>query len=65
MVYTKDAVDPTPVNPDPSKPEPTKPADTPQTGDSSRMFLWLGLAVVSGGAAMGAVIANKKKNHSR
>ena len=65
VVYTKDAVDPTPVNPDPSKPEPTKPADTPQTGDSSRMFLWLGLAVVSGGAAMGAVIANKKKNHSR
>ena len=65
VVYTKDAVDPTPVNPDPYKPEPTKPADTPQTGDSSRMFLWLGLAVVSGGAAMGAVIANKKKNHSR
>lgn len=65
VVYTKDSVDPTPVNPDPSKPEPTKPADTPKTGDSSHMFLWLGLAVISGGAVMGAVITSKKKNHNR
>lgn len=58
VVYTKDTVDPI-------KPEPTKPADTPNTGDSSHMFLWLGLAVVSGGAVIGVVIANKKKNHNR
>ena len=63
VVYTKDTVDP--INPDPVKPEPTKPADTPNTGDSSHMFLWLGLAVVSGGAVIGVVIANKKKNHNR
>ena len=63
VVYTKDTVDP--INPDPVKPEPTKPADTPNTGDSSHMFLWLGLAVISGGAVIGVVIANKKKNHSR
>ena len=58
VVYTKDTVDPI-------KPEPTKPADTPNTGDSSHMFLWLGLAVISGGAVIGVVIANKKKNHNR
>lgn len=63
VVYTKDTVDP--IKPDPVKPEPTKPADTPSTGDSSHMFLWLGLAVVSGGAVIGVVIANKKKNHNR
>ena len=63
VVYTKDTVDP--INPDPVKPEPTKPADTPNTGDSSHMFLWLGLAVISGGAVIGVVIANKKKNHNR
>lgn len=63
VVYTKDTVDP--IRPDPVKPEPTKPADTPNTGDSSHMFLWLGLAVVSGGAVIGVVIANKKKNHNR
>ena len=63
VVYTKDTVDP--INPDPVKPEPTKPADTPNTGDSSHMFLWLGLALVSGSAAMGAVIVSKKKNHNR
>ena len=63
VVYTKDTVDP--IKPDPVKPEPTKPADTPNTGDSSHMFLWLGLAVVSGGAVIGVVIANKKKNHNR
>ena len=63
VVYTKDTVDP--INPDPVKPEPTKLADTPNTGDSSHMFLWLGLAVVSGGAVIGVVIANKKKNHNR
>ena len=68
VVYTKDTVDPVkpdPVKPDPVKPEPTKPADTPNTGDSSHMFLWLGLAVISGGAVIGVVIANKKKNHNR
>lgn len=68
VVYTKDTVDPIkpdPVKPDPVKPEPTKPADTPNTGDSSHMFLWLGLAVISGGAVIGVVIANKKKNHNR
>ena len=63
VVYTKDTVDP--IKPDPVKPEPTKPADTPNTGDSSHMFLWLGLAVVSGGAVIGVVVANKKKNHNR
>ena len=63
VVYAKDTVDP--IKPDPVKPEPTKPADTPNTGDSSHMFLWLGLAVVSGGAVIGVVIANKKKNHNR
>lgn len=63
VVYTKDTVDP--IKPDPVKPEPTKPADTPHTGDSSHMFLWLGLAVVSGGAVIGVVIENKKKNHNR
>ena len=63
VVYTKDTVDP--IKPDPVKPEPTKPADTPNTGDSSHMFLWLGLAVISGGAVIGVVIANKKKNHNR
>ncbi|MBD9118485.1 MAG: VWA domain-containing protein [Clostridiales bacterium] len=63
VVYTKDTVDP--IKPDPVKPEPTKPADTPSTGDSSHMFLWLGLAVISGGAVIGVVIANKKKNHNR
>ena len=63
VVYAKDTVDP--IKPDPVKPEPTKPADTPNTGDSSHMFLWLGLAVISGGAVIGVVIANKKKNHNR
>ena len=63
VVYTKDTVDP--IKPDPVKPEPTKPADTLSTGDSSHMFLWLGLAVISGGAVIGVVIANKKKNHNR
>ena len=63
VVYTKDTVDP--IKPDPVKPEPTKPADTPNTDDSSHMFLWLGLAVISGGAVIGVVIANKKKNHNR
>ena len=63
VVYTKDTVDP--IKPDPVKPEPTKPADTPNTGDSSHMFLWMGLAVISGGAVIGVVIANKKKNHNR
>ena len=58
VVYTKDTVDPI-------KPEPTKPADTPNTGDSSHMSLWLGLSVISGGAVIGVVIANKKKNHNR
>ena len=65
VVYTKDSVDPTPINPEPTKPEPAKPADTPKTGDSSHMFLWLGLAVISGGAVMGAVIASRKKTHNR
>ena len=68
VVYTKDTVDPIkpdPVKPEPTKPEPTKPADTPNTGDSSHMFLWMGLAVISGGAVIGVVIANKKKNHNR
>ena len=63
VVYTKDTVDP--IKPDPVKPEPTKPADTPNTGDSSHMFLWLGLAVISGGTVIGVVIANKKKNRNR
>lgn len=57
MVYTKDAVDPTPT-----KPEPAKPGDTPHTGDSGSMLLWLSLAVVSGGAAVSALVVSKRKN---
>ncbi|WP_337490314.1 hypothetical protein, partial [Vescimonas sp.] len=57
VVYTKDAVDPTPT-----KPEPAKPGDTPHTGDSGSMLLWLSLAVVSGGAAVSALVVSKRKN---
>ena len=56
VVYTKDAVDPTPA-----KPEPAKPGDTPHTGDSGSMLLWLSLAVVSGGAAVSALVVSKRK----
>ena len=35
---------------------------TPQTGDSSYMLLWLSLTVVSGGAVMAALVVSKKKN---
>lgn len=52
VVYTKDAVDPTPA----------KPGDTPHTGDSGSMLLWLSLAVVSGGAAVSALVVSKRKN---
>ena len=52
VVYTKDAVDPTPA----------KPGDTPHTGDSGSMLLWLSLAVVSGGAAVSALVVSKRKS---
>lgn len=52
VVYTKDAVDPAP----------TKPGNTPHTGDSGSMLLWLSLAVVSGGAAVSALVVSKRKN---
>ena len=57
VVYTKDAVDPTPA-----KPEPAKPGDTPHTGDSGSMLLWLSLAVVTGGAAVSALVVSRRKN---
>lgn len=34
----------------------------PHTGDSGSMLLWLSLAVVSGGAAVSALVVSKRKN---
>ena len=39
------------------------PADptTPQTGDTSNMFLWIALLLVSGGALVGTTVYGRKK----
>ena len=39
--------------------------DSPQTGESNRLTLWLALFFVSGGAAIGTTIVRKKKKHSK
>ena len=39
--------------------------NVPQTGDTSNLALWIALLFVSGGAAIGATIVNKKKKYNR
>ena len=38
---------------------------SPQTGDSSNFALWLALLFVSGGAAIGTTVVNRKKKYNR
>ncbi len=44
---------------------PAEKTNAPQTGDSSNMFLWLALLLVSGGAVTVATIANNKRKYNR
>ena len=39
--------------------------NVPQTGDTSNFALWIALLFISGGAAIGATIVNKKKKYNR
>ena len=50
------------------KPASIKPGTSdksPQTGDSSNFALWLALLFVSGGAAIGTTVVNRKKKYNR
>ena len=37
---------------------------TPQTGDTSNLALWIALLFISGGAVIGTIVVSKKKRHS-
>ena len=56
-----DPTDPT----DPAKPEqpgkPSEKTESPQTGDNSNMFLWIGLLAASGAGAVGMTLYSRKK----
>ena len=61
-----DPADPT----DPAKPEqqgkPSEQIESPQTGDSSNMMLWIGLMLASCGGVIGmAVYSKRKKLHAK
>ena len=45
--------------------EKTEEATPPQTGDSSNMFLWLALLLVSSGAVTATTIAGRKRKYNR
>lgn len=40
-------------------------ANSPKTGDTSNMILWIALLFVSGGVAIGTTVLNKKKKYNR
>ena len=42
-----------------------KPTDSPKTGDNSSLALWFALLFVSGGAAIGTTVVNRKKKYNR
>lgn len=52
-----DPTDPT----DPTEPPEDTDKDNPQTGDQNNIVLWILILVMSGGAAMGVLVYNKKK----
>ena len=45
----------------------TKPgtSDSPETGDTSNLALWIALLFVSGGAAIGTTVVSRKKKYNR
>lgn len=45
----------------PVKPDPKPPVVVPQTGDTSSLYLWIGLAVVSGFGAVATAVYGRKK----
>ena len=52
------------------KPASTKPgtsdkSQSPQTGDTSNLALWIALLFVSGGAAVATTVVSRKKKHNR
>ena len=50
------------------KPASTKPGTSdksPQTGDTSNLALWTALLFISGGAAIGTTVVNRKKKYNR
>ena len=50
------------------KPASTKPGTSdksPQTGDTSNLALWIALLFISGGAAIGTTVVNRKKKYNR
>ena len=46
---------------DTTEPEGSKPSDSPKTGDSSNMFLWIALLFVSGLGTVATIVFGKKK----
>ena len=58
---TKPEDDITEPEDDTTEPEGSKPSDSPKTGDSSNMFLWIALLVVSGLGTVGTIVFGKKK----
>ncbi len=61
-VFTPDPV-PEP-EPEPEPEEPTRP-ESPKTGDTSLLPLWIALLFVSGGTAVGITLTGKKKKEDR
>lgn len=39
-------------------------ADSPKTGDTSNLALWIALLFISGGAVIGTTVVSKKQKHS-
>ena len=39
-------------------------ADSPKTGDTSNLALWIALLFISGGAVIGTTVVGKKQKHS-
>ena len=57
--------EPDPTEPDPTEPDPTEPdPDSPQTGDNSKMGLWIALLFVSGAGAT-AIYSRKRKSSAK
>ena len=64
--YKKAAVEiPEIGNTDDTTNSPKPGENSPQTGDNSNMFLWFVLLLISGGAAIGTTVVNKKKKYHR
>ena len=56
---------PDPTEPGTTEPDPTEPdPDSPQTGDNSKMGLWIALLFVSGAGVVGTTVYGRKKKYS-